>query len=80
MKNMVDALVMLYQSVNLYHKMLQMNKLTSADMSKTDMIASYIMKITKLRNQLVAIGERIGESEVVWITLNGFVPSWHHFV
>jgi 2-phosphoglycerate kinase len=79
-KEMFDALVMLYQSVNLSHKMLLKNKLTGTRMSKTNTVASYLMKITELRDQLAAIGEHIDESELVWITLNGFGPSWHHFV
>jgi hypothetical protein len=49
-------------------------------MRKTDIVLSYLMKITKLRDQLTIIGEDFDESELVQITLNGFGPSWHYFV
>nr|KUM47387.1 hypothetical protein ABT39_MTgene5572 [Picea glauca]QHR89570.1 hypothetical protein Q903MT_gene3592 [Picea sitchensis] len=77
---MFDALVTLYQSVNLSRIMLLKNKLTRTRMSKIDTIASYLMKITELRDQHVAIGELSDESELVRKTLNGFGLSWHHFV
>jgi hypothetical protein len=46
-KEMYEALISLYQSVNVSRKMLLKNKLTSMCMSDTDMVASYLMKITE---------------------------------
>lgn len=64
---------MLYSSVNMSHKMLLKNKLTSTHMSKTDIVASYVIQVTELRDQLATIGKEIDEK--VQITLNGFGPS-----
>jgi len=38
------------------------------------------MKIAKLRDQIVAVGDTIEDNELVQISLNGFRPSWHNFV
>lgn len=56
------------------------NKLSINCMSKTNIMTSYIMKIAKLRDQLVAVGDTIEDNELVQISLNGFRPSWHNFV
>jgi len=61
-------------------RMLLKNKLTSTCMSKTDAVVSYLMKITRLRDQLATIGDKVEENELVRISLNGFGPSWHHFL
>jgi hypothetical protein len=61
-------------------RMLLRNKLIKTHSCKTDTIASYLMKITELRDQQVAIGNNIEENELVWISVNGFGPSWHQFV
>jgi hypothetical protein len=49
-------------------------------MSKTDTIASYLMNIAKLKDEIVAIGDTIENNQLVWISLNGFSPPWHNFV
>jgi hypothetical protein len=79
-KDMYDALGTLYQSVNVSRKMLLKNKLTSTCMSKTDTVASYLMKIAELRDQIAAVGDTVEDNELVWISLNGFSPPWHNFV
>jgi hypothetical protein len=60
--------------------MLLKNKLTTTHMSDTDMVASYLMKITELRDQLVAIGMKVMDEELVPIALNGFSSPWEPFV
>jgi hypothetical protein len=49
-------------------------------MSKIDTIANYLMKITKLRDQLATVGEEVKSEELVPIALNGFSSSWQPFV
>jgi hypothetical protein len=39
-------------------------------MSDTDSMASYLMKITKLRDQLAAIGVKVEDEELVPVVLN----------
>jgi hypothetical protein len=70
-KDMFDALVTPYQSENINWKMLR-NKFKAAQMSKIETIAAYLMKTTKLHDQL--------EELVVPIALNGFSSSWRTFI
>ena len=73
---MHDALIILYQSVNINHKMLMKNKFTTTHMSDIDIVAIYLMNITELRDQLVVFGEKIRSEDVVPIALSGFSSSW----
>ena len=74
-KDMYDALVGLYQSGNASQKLILRHQLRSVEMSKSDTVASYLMRITKIRDQLVAIGEAIDDIELVNAALNGFLGS-----
>jgi hypothetical protein len=49
-------------------------------MPKSDTIASYLMRITQIHDQLLAIGETIDDTELVNVALNGFLGSWEPFV
>jgi hypothetical protein len=49
-------------------------------MSKSDTVASYLMRITQIRDQLAAIGEAVDDTELVNVALNGFPGSWEPFV
>ncbi|KAH9293142.1 hypothetical protein KI387_041649, partial [Taxus chinensis] len=79
-KEMYDALGTLYQSVNVSRVMLLRNKLNTTHMSKTDTMASYLMKLAELRDQIGAVGDEVKDNELVQIALNGFSPLWHNFV
>jgi len=56
--------------------MLLCDKFPSIQMSKTNIVVSYLTKILKLRDQFVAIREVVKYKELVYIALNPFVPSW----
>jgi hypothetical protein len=58
-KEMFDALVGLFQSDNLNRKMILRNKLRSVQMSRSDNITSYFMRITQVCDQLATIGEKV---------------------
>jgi hypothetical protein len=45
-KEMFDALVSLYQSENINRKMILRNKLRSIEMTRSDSVTSYLMKVT----------------------------------
>jgi hypothetical protein len=83
---MYDALVGLYQSGITTRKLILRHKLRSIQMSKSDIVASYLMSITQIRDQLVAIGEAVDDIELVNVALNdlcrGFVHkrSFHHLI
>jgi hypothetical protein len=49
-------------------------------MSKSDTVVRYLMRITQIHDQLVAIGERVDATELVNVALNGFPRSWEPFV
>jgi hypothetical protein len=79
-KEMFDALVSLYQSQNINRKMILRNKLRSIVMTRSDTVTSYLMKITQIRDQLAAVGEKVEDAELVNMALNGFPASWEPFV
>jgi hypothetical protein len=56
--------------------MILQNKLRSIDMTKSDSVTSYLMKVTQVRNQLVVVGEKVADEELVNMALNGFLASW----
>ena len=56
------------------------NKLRITKMCKNDTIATYFMKMSQIKDQLVAINEHIEDSELTTITLNGLPPAWSPFV
>jgi hypothetical protein len=60
--------------------MLLKNKVTNAHMSDTDTMASYLMKITTLRDQLLVIELKIIDKELVPIAKNGFSSCHGYFV
>ena len=55
-------------------------KLKSVRMGKGEGMASYLTKITQVRDELVAVGEVIGSVEMVRTTLNGVTQQWIMFV
>ena len=79
-KDIYDALVGLYQSSNASRKLILRHQLRFVEMSKLDIVASYLMRITQIRDQLVAIGEAVDDTELVNVALNGFLGSWEPFV
>lgn len=64
-KEMFVALVILYQSENINQKILMKNELRATWMSKENIIASYLMKIIGLCNQLAIVGEKIMSENLV---------------
>jgi hypothetical protein len=49
-------------------------------MSRSDNVTSYLMRITQVRDQLAAIGEKTEDVELVNVALNGLPKSWEPFV
>ena len=56
------------------------HKIRSVEMFKSDTVASYLMRVTQICDQLVAIGEAVDDTELVNVALNGFLGSWEPFV
>ena len=55
-------------------------KLSNMRMTKSESIASYFMRITKLQDKLRSSGDNIEEKELVMTTLNGLTPLWDSFI
>jgi hypothetical protein len=79
-KEIFDALVGLFQSTNMNKKIVLINKLISMQMSRSNNVTIYFMRITQVCDQIVAIGEKTNDVELVNVALNGFPKSWEPFV
>jgi hypothetical protein len=79
-KEMFNALVGLYQSVNINKKMILRNKFISIEMTISDSITSYLMKVMQIRDQLAVVGEKVADAKLMNMALNGFLASWEPFV
>jgi hypothetical protein len=79
-KLMCEAFISLYQSSCVSRQMLLQNKLSTIHISKTDIVVSYLARITKSRDQFHAIRIVVEDKESVSIALNGLVVSWRPFV
>jgi hypothetical protein len=77
---MFKALVDLFQSNNFNRKMILRNKLKCIQMSKSNNVTSYFMRITQTHDQLATIGDKIDDLELVNVALNGFTKSWEPLV
>ena len=49
-------------------------------MATSENVASYLSKITQVRDELGAVGENVDGSELVLTTLNGVIKPWTVFV
>ena len=76
---MSDALVSLYQSTNINRKIILREKLRSIEMTILDSVTSYLTKVRQICDELVAIGEKVTNVELVNMALNGFLASWESF-
>ena len=56
------------------------NQLSNMKMIKSELIASYLIRIIELRDKLRTSGDNIDEKELVMTTLNGLPPSWESFI
>ena len=55
------------------------NQLKKIKKGKDESIQSYFMRLTKIRNNLLAIGEVISDREMLLIALGGLPRDWHVF-
>lgn len=56
------------------------NKLRNIKMTKSYAMTSYLLKINQLKDELVAIGDKIEDLELVTVALNGFLSPWEPFI
>jgi putative lipoic acid-binding regulatory protein len=79
-KKKYDALTNLLSVINIGQVMSLKNELRDMKMNDDDIITSYVVRISQLRDQLQAIEEIISEKELVNIVLNGLPKTRDAFV
>jgi hypothetical protein len=78
-KKMYDALTNVFSVRNIGQVISVNNELCDMKMNDDDIITSYFVRISQLRDQLQAIEEIISEKELVNIVLNGLPKTWDAF-
>jgi len=73
-------LVILYSINSICYKISPRNKLYRTRISKYEDMASYLMKVSKLKDQLQGIVKVISNSELITFVLNSLPPDWRGFV
>jgi hypothetical protein len=79
-KETFDALVSLFQIDNMSWKMILKANFRECRMTHSDNVTSYLMRITRICDQLAAIGEVVLDSKLVNVALNGFTKTWEPFI
>jgi hypothetical protein len=79
-KEMFDALTIIYESKNTSRKLTLRNHIRNVTMNKLEIVANYFMRISQIKDQLVAIGDPLDDVELMTTTLNGFPSSLDPFV
>ena len=74
-KEMWDALKNLYEAKNENRKMALKDKLHDTKMGKWESVSSYLTQVVQVKDELVAVGEVISNSELVRIALKGFTKE-----
>jgi hypothetical protein len=77
---MYDALKKMFESNNTNRALTLKHQLQNLKMTKDDTIATFFMKISKIKDQLRAIGETITDKELVMITFNALPSHWKPFI
>jgi hypothetical protein len=79
-KKMYDALTNLFPVIHIGQIMSLKNELCDMKMNDNDSITSFFIRISQLRDQLLAIEEITSEKELVNIVLNRLPKTWDAFV
>jgi len=79
-KEMFDALARLYEVKNTSKKLTLRHQIRIVRMDKSDLVSTYFMRVSHMKDQLAAIGDVVDDVELVTTTLNGIPPSWNALV
>jgi hypothetical protein len=79
-KDMWKALSDLYKNKNENRVMALRKQLRETKMAKGEAVIPYLTRITQIRDELAAVGEKTEDPELVGIALDGFTKSWDVFV
>ena len=56
------------------------SQLKSTKMSQGESIQDYFTRVSQLKEKLEAIGDSLGEDELVMTALNGIIMPWDSFI
>ena len=79
-KEMLDTFTELFEAKNENRKMALKDKLHYIKMKNDEGVASYLTRVTQVKDELAAVEENIPDSELVRIALKGFTKKWEVFV
>ena len=79
-KKMFDVLKKLFENSNINRALALRQQLSNIKMTRSDSVASYLMKISEIRDQLSTFGGEIEDREFVMMTLNGLPHYWKPFI
>jgi hypothetical protein len=77
---MYEALKNMFESNNTLKALTLKGQLQNIKMTKGDIVAIFFMKMSKIINELGAIGEIISDRELVLTTLNALPKHWEAFL
>ena len=75
---MFGVLKKLFENKNINRVISLRQQLSDIKMTKSDLVASHLMNISKLRDQLSTIGELIEDRAIIMMNLNGSPPPRNH--
>jgi len=73
---MYDKLVGMYEVNNLNEIITLKDQLKDMKMNTREIVKSYIMRISNLKDQLQRVREIVPDMELVIVTLRGLLPIW----
>ena len=77
---MFDSLTKLFKGENINQNMTLRKQLKNVKIQNAETIQSYVMRVSQIKEQLVAIEEEVENAKVVIATLNGIPRSWDSFM
>ena len=77
---MYDSLSIMYEGRNIKSKMNLRAQLKSTKMSHGESIQDYFIRVSQIKEQLEAIGDKLDEYEMVMTALNGLTRPWESFI
>jgi hypothetical protein len=77
---MYEELKNIFESNNTIRALTLKNQLQHIKMKKDDIVATFFMKISEIKDQLGAIGETISDRELVLTTINALPRHWEPFI
>ena len=77
---MFDALTSLFEGKNINRRMTLRNQLKGVKKQKEKTMQPYSSRVSRIKEQLEAIGDMVEEEEVIMTTLNGLPRDWESFI